>query len=74
MFQVLKDKFISAPVLTLPDASDVGVGAVLSLSSVDGQLHSCAFLSKKLSESERNYDIGNPELLAVKVALDEWRH
>lgn len=34
----------------------------------------CAFFSRKLSSAERNYDIGNWELLAVKLALEEWRH
>ncbi|KAI3364204.1 hypothetical protein L3Q82_010812 [Scortum barcoo] len=28
----------------------------------------------RLSPAERNYDIGNRELLAVKLALEEWRH
>uniref|UniRef100_A0A3B3RIC6 Gypsy retrotransposon integrase-like protein 1 n=1 Tax=Paramormyrops kingsleyae TaxID=1676925 RepID=A0A3B3RIC6_9TELE len=32
------------------------------------------FFSRKLSAAERNYDIGNRELLAVKLALEEWRH
>ncbi len=27
-----------------------------------------------LSPAERNYDIGNRELLAIKLALEEWRH
>lgn len=40
----------------------------------DGKMHPCAFLSRKLSKAERNYDVGNQELLAVKVALEEWRH
>ena len=57
------------------DASDVGVGAVLSQRAVeDGKLHPCAFFSRRLSPAERNYDIGNHELLAVKLALEEWRH
>lgn len=84
-FQTLKELFTSAPVLTLPDprlqfmvevdASDVGVGAVLSQrNQVDGCLHPCAFLSCRLSSAKRNYDIGNCGLLAVKVALEEWRH
>ncbi len=30
--------------------------------------------SHRLSPAERNYDIGNRELLAVKLALEEWRH
>ncbi len=37
-------------------------------------MHPCAFLSHRLSPAERNYDIGNRELLAVKLALEEWRH
>lgn len=28
------------------------------------------FLSKRLSKAEQDYDIGNQELLAVKVALE----
>ncbi|KAI3358945.1 hypothetical protein L3Q82_014740 [Scortum barcoo] len=85
-FNTLKTRFTSAPILIMPDperqfvlevdASDVGVGAVLSQqrSSEDQKLHPCAFFSKRLSPAERNYDIGNRELLAVKLALEEWRH
>lgn len=84
-FDLLKKRFTSAPILTLPDpkrqlvvevdASDTGVGAVLSQRSiVDNKLHPCAFFSRRLSSAERNYDIGNRELLAVKLALEEWRH
>ena len=28
----------------------------------------------RLSKAERNYEVGNRELLAVKLALEEWRH
>ncbi len=81
----LKDRFTSAPVLTIPDpelpfivevdASEVGVGAILSQRVIkDNKVHPCAFFSHKLSPAERNYEIGNRELLAVKLALEEWRH
>ncbi len=84
-FDNLKSRFISAPVLSTPDserqfivevdASDVGVGAVLSQrSSRDGKVHPCAYFSHRLNPAERNYDIGNRELLAVRLALGEWRH
>ncbi|KAI3377243.1 hypothetical protein L3Q82_008481, partial [Scortum barcoo] len=84
-FQKLKKLFISAPVLIIPDpklqfivevdASNEGVGAVLSQRAPrDNRIHPCAFLSRKLSSAERNYDMGNRELLAIKVALEEWRH
>ncbi len=82
-FDALKSRFVSAPVLLVPDpksqfivevdASDVGVGAVLSQRSLcDGKVH--PFFSRRLSPAERNYDIGNKELLAVRLALGEWRH
>ncbi|XP_026203899.1 uncharacterized protein LOC113154109 [Anabas testudineus] len=84
-FQSLKDSFCSAPILTLPDpklqfilevdASDTGAGAVLSQRSVsDQRLHPCAFFSRRLTKAERNYSIGDRELLAGKLALEEWRH
>ena len=84
-FALLKDRFTSAPILVQPDsslqfvvevdASDIGVGAVLSQRSrPDKKLHPCAFFSRRLSPAESNYDVGNRELLAVKLALEEWRH
>lgn len=83
-FSKLKLAFTSAPILVHPnpelpfimevDASTIGVGAVLSeQQGMPEKLHPCAF-SRKLSQAERNYDIGNRELLAVKLALEEWRH
>ncbi|KAG1956955.1 retrotransposable element [Pimephales promelas] len=85
VFAKLKSRFVSAPILITPDssrqfvvevdASEVGVGAVLSQRSpVDDKMHPCAFFSHRLSPAKRNYDIGNRELLAVKLALEEWRH
>ncbi|XP_053371214.1 deleted in malignant brain tumors 1 protein-like [Clarias gariepinus] len=57
------------------DASRSGVGAILSQQQgKPAQYHPCAFFSRKLSSAERNYDIGNQELLAIKLALEEWRH
>ena len=84
-FNELKRRFTTAPILTVPDpqqqfvvevdASNDGVGAILSQRAAgDNKMHPCAFLSRKLSPAERNYDVGNRELLAVKMALEEWRH
>ncbi|KAL2083752.1 hypothetical protein ACEWY4_021525 [Coilia grayii] len=81
----LKNRFTSAPILQVPDperqfvvevdASDVGVGAVLSQQRPENnKLHPCAYFSHRLSPAERNYDIGDRELLAVKLALEEWQH
>ncbi len=84
-FEKLKTSFTQAPILVHPDperpfivkvdASTTGVGAILSQQQGNpSRLHPCAFFSRKLSPAERNYDIGNRELLAIKLALEEWRH
>ncbi|KAL0153973.1 hypothetical protein M9458_050730, partial [Cirrhinus mrigala] len=84
-FRDLKTAFTTAPILCHPnpdlpflvevDASTTGVGAILSQQQGNPpQLRPCAYFSKKLSDAERNYDIGNRELLAIKLALEEWRH
>ncbi|KAL0159647.1 hypothetical protein M9458_043372, partial [Cirrhinus mrigala] len=84
-FQTLKQAFTQAPLLTHPDpdlpfvvevdASSTGVGTVLSqYHGTPARLHPCAYFSWKLSPAETNYDIGNLELLAIKLALEEWRH
>ncbi len=84
-FERLKGLLTSAPILITPDperqfivevdASDVGVGAILSQRSpLDNKVHPCAFYSHRLSSAEHNYDVGNRELLAIRLALGEWRH
>ena len=82
-FCKLKSRFVSAPILIHPDpksqfvvdvdASNVGVGAILSQCPAgDSKVHPCAFYSHQLSPAEQNYDIGNKELISVKLALEEW--
>ncbi|KAI2645263.1 Transposon Tf2-8 polyprotein [Labeo rohita] len=77
-FERLKTTFSTAPVLHHPDpehpftvevdAFSIGVGAVLSQAVGDSSvLHPCAAFSRKLSPAEQNYDIGNRELLAIKI-------
>lgn len=57
------------------DASETAVGAVLyQRQRPKALLHPVAFFSRKLSEAERNYDVGDRELLAIKPALEEWRY
>ncbi|KAK3508933.1 hypothetical protein QTP70_013754 [Hemibagrus guttatus] len=84
-FQQLKDCFTTAPILRHPDpdlpfvvevdASSSGLGAVLSQCHGEpGKFHPCAYYSPKLTAAEANYDVGNRELLAIKVALEEWCH
>lgn len=57
------------------DALDTGVGAILSQRSGEKlKMLPVVFYLKKLSPAKRNYDVGNWELLAVTLALKEWRH
>jgi len=84
-FIELKHWFCSTPVLVQPDtgsqftvevdASDTGVGAVLSQRSPpDSKLNSCTFFTWKRSPAERNYVVGNCEVLAIVLLLEEWCH
>jgi len=78
-FLDLKSRLTTVPVLAYPrfdrnftlktDASIQGLGAVLSQVQDDGRLHPVAYLSRALSESEKNYGITELETLAVVWAL-----
>ncbi len=78
-------KVTTAPILKHPeprltfvvevDASDCGIRAVLSQRhGQPGKLFPCAFFSRKLTAAERNYDVGNKQLLSMKAAIEEWIH
>jgi hypothetical protein len=83
-FAKLKAALTSAPVLAYPDpasdyevllttdASNIGIGAVLSMKK-DGKWHPIAFESRKLNPAERNYPTHEKELLAIVHALVKWR-
>ena len=83
-FDHLHKIFFSAPILIIPDtsrpfslmtdASLLAAGAVLMQRDVNGDLHPCAYFSKMFSLTERNYNIYDRKLLAVILALTEWKH
>jgi len=80
----LKKAFTEAPVLAYydpsrvvnidTDASDYGLGSVMSQKGDDGRLHPVAFHSRKLMPAEINYDIHDKELLAIVDSMTRWRH
>lgn len=80
-FERLKAALVSAPVLQYPDplqpfvldtdASDHGVGAVLS-QLFDGEERVVAYYSRALSTPERNYCTTRKELLAVVDAVRQF--
>jgi len=73
-FQELKRALVSSPILAMPndsdpfvldtDACDVSIGAVLSQVQC-GEERVIAYVSRSLSEQERNYCVTRKELLAV---------
>ena len=78
-FQILKDRFTSAFVLTSPegtkgfvahcDASGVGLGCLFMQ---HGKL--IAYASRKLKVHEKHYPTHDLELAAVVFAFKIWRH
>ena len=82
-FQKLKNLLCSEPVLRSPDftkefilqtdASDVGVGAVLSQLDEEGADHPVAYYSRKLLAREQKYATIEKECLAIKLATQAFR-
>jgi hypothetical protein len=82
-FQKLKAILCSSPILFGPqfdrdfilqtDASDRGVGAVLSQMGDDGKEHPIAYFSKKLLQREEKYSTVEKECLAVKLGIQAFR-
>ena len=82
-FKALKDRLCSSPILKSPDfdrkfilqtdASNRGVGAVLSQQDSDGVKHPVAFYSRKLLPREERYSVIEKECLAIKLATHAFR-
>jgi len=84
VFEELKRIFTSKLVLAAPDldkefrveadASNYATRGVLSMKCSDKKWRPVAFISKSLSDTERNYEIYDKEMLAVVRCLEVWRH
>ncbi|KAI2663491.1 Transposon Tf2-6 polyprotein [Labeo rohita] len=75
-FRTLCHQFTTAPILTHPDPTKAFVVEEPSLSQrgPDEKLHPCSFFSRKFNSTQQRYGVGDRELLAIKWALEEWRH
>jgi len=84
VFDELKEVFTTKPVLVAldlekefrvkADALNYATGGVLSIKCSDNLWRLVAFISKSLSDTERNYKIHEKEMLAVIRCLEVWRH
>ena len=55
------------------DASDYVSAGIMSQYDESGTLHPVAFLTKKHSPAEFNYEIYDKELIAIVWEFEEWR-
>ena len=82
-FTTLKNRLCSSPILRSPDfsrpfilqtdASDRGVGAVLSQLDDEGIDHPVAYYSRKLLPREEKYATVEKECLAIKLAIQAFK-
>jgi hypothetical protein len=63
---------LDLPFTVTTDASGYAVGAVLSQDVGHGQ-QPVAYFSHKMTQAERRYPVHEQELLAIILALEEWR-
>ncbi|GBO42814.1 Retrovirus-related Pol polyprotein from transposon 297 [Araneus ventricosus] len=83
-FTELKNRLTEIPVLHAPDynrefivqtdASDLGIGVVLSQRNDKGEEHPVLFLSKKFTDAQRKYGTTEKECAAIIYAITKLRY
>ena len=82
-YKSLKKAIVNYPILHLPnwnkdfyfktDASNVGLSAAL-MHDIEGTVFPISFISKKLSNAEKNYSTTEKECLAIIWAVKKFRN
>ena len=72
MAPVLKSPDFDVPFVLQTDASDRGVGAVLSQADPEGVEHPVAYFSRKLLPREEKYATVEKECLAIKLGVEAF--
>lgn len=82
-FQKLKEALISEPVLMPPDfekeftiqcdASDVGIGGILTQKDEENNERVIGYYSKKLTKAEKKFTVTEKECLAVMRSIEHFR-
>jgi len=83
-FEKLKEEFQKAPVLLMPDstklfiiesdASKFATGAVIWQKDMNGDYHSCGYISHSFGATQQNYEIYDQELMGIVCTLETWQH
>ncbi|CAF4921263.1 unnamed protein product [Rotaria socialis] len=83
-FRRIQDALTKAPLLNISvkngkyqleaDASDRGLGSILTQQCENGRIMLFEFYSQSLTDHEKNYTTLEKELLAVHDSLKYWRH
>ena len=64
---------LKKPITIETDVSKYVLAGIISQTGDDGILGHIAYRSKSMSKSECNYDVHDKELLAIILALEDWR-
>ena len=70
---VMRNPDFSRPFILQTDASEVGVGAVLSQTDTEGYDHPVAYFSRKLLSREQKYSTIEKECLAIKLGVQAFQ-
>ena len=83
-FENLKNSFTTAPILmhwepdwplvVETDTLDYALAAIISMQTLEGELHPITFHSRTFTGAKLNYDVYNKELMAIFEAFKYWRH